>query len=234
MMFVENLSLTYRKKRNDTLVLKNLNLIAKRGQITAFIGKSGAGKTSLLRCIAGLEKGFSGEIRIDNTSTESNALLVAYVSQSYSLFPNLTVLENCTIALRCVLKMSSSLAIEKARSMLKEVGMQDYEDRLPRELSGGQQQRIAIARSLCLNAKIMILDEPTSALDPVNVDLLASLLRRLAENGLAIVLSSQDMRFINLVYDQVVILEEGEVIETLNRDKFDSTFSWHYPRPLST
>ncbi len=185
-------------------ILKGISLNVAKGAITAFIGKSGAGKTSLLRCLAGLQA-FEGSV-----DAEGN---VGYVSQHYGLFPHMTALENCTFALRKTCHFSKEEALVLAAAMLTKLGLGKHLASYPAKLSGGQQQRVAIARALVLKPRVLLLDEPTSALDPESKQLLQDLLMILRQEGIAVALSSHDLPFIERVADRIYFLEEGSVSE---------------------
>ena len=185
-------------------ILKGISLEIAKGAITAFIGKSGAGKTSLLRCLAGLQA-FEGSV-----DAEGN---VGYVSQHYGLFPHMTALENCTFALRKTCHLSKEEAVALATRMLEKLGLAGHLESYPAKLSGGQQQRVAIARALVLKPRVLLLDEPTSALDPESKQLLQDLLIILRQEGIAVALSSHDLPFIERVADRIYFLEEGRVSE---------------------
>lgn len=208
MIEAKNLCLRYGKK-DKTIVLDDINFQAKKHRITALIGKSGSGKTSLLKCLAGIVKDYDGKIHAPSS--------LGYVAQGFSLFANLSVIDNCTLALRVVRKMNDKQALEKAKIALTNVSMESYMQRMPHELSGGQRQRVAIARAICLEPEILLFDEPTSALDPENVEIFASLLNDLKNRGVTIILSSQDMAFVNQVYDDAFVLSNGKIVEVLDR-----------------
>lgn len=218
MISAENITL----KRAKKTILSEVSFNCLPGRVSAFIGKSGAGKTSALRCIAGLEDNFSGSISCQSVDIKSSdpmqwAKKVGFVSQNYNLFPHLTALENCMLALRTARKEPKSAALEKAQASLSAVGMDDYQNALPKELSGGQKQRVALARAIALNPSALLLDEPTSALDPENVLIMTELFKKLASLGFAIIISSQDMRFLNSVYDDIFLFQGGKLIESGHR-----------------
>lgn len=201
MICAKQLSLAYGAKN---VIFSNLNFVAENGLITTLVGKSGVGKSTLLKTLAGLLPSTSGTVEVLEGS-------IGYVAQSYTLFPHLTVLANCTLAMQCVLNRSRAVAEEEALKVLESVGMRAYAARFPRSLSGGQKQRVAIARALCLKPAVLLLDEPTSALDPENVALVSAILRRLAEEGLTVVVSSQDMAFVDTIADRIVALVDGTI-----------------------
>ncbi len=200
MLKVKNLSL----HKNKT-ILSNITLEAPPHCITLLLGKSGSGKTSLLRCLAGLET-YKGEITYNDLPLPKNrSSIVTYVSQSYTLFPHLTVLENCLQPLR-LNKISNSID-----SILESFHMLPYLHAKPHELSGGQQQRIALSRALLLSPSYLLLDEPTSALDPENIDRFITLLRKFGKGA---IISTQDMTFASRVLQRAYFLEKGKLIET--------------------
>jgi polar amino acid transport system ATP-binding protein len=205
------------------ILLDSISCSLQPGRITSFIGKSGAGKTTLLKSLASLIPVTSGVIVVNNkqlkdTTPQQRAEEVGYVFQEFNLFPHLTVLENCIDPL---IIRGTSYAEAKARALvvLQTLGMSTFIDRYPSELSGGQQQRTAIARSLCLKPRVLLLDEPTASLDPENTDILIALLRSLAGEGLIIGVSSQDMSFVQKVFDRVYYLEDGKIIEFCDGQK---------------
>jgi len=220
MMCVKNLSITYQKK----LILNRVSFDVAGNQITVFIGKSGAGKSTILRILAGLETSYEGalfynECDVRTLTHKDRVGLIGYVTQNYTLFPQLTVLQNCSLALEKVMELSAAQAESKAIEVLKKVGMDSYRDAYPCALSGGQKQRVAIARALCLDPKIIILDEPTSALDPENVNNIVVLLKQLAACGIAVVLSSQDMAFVKMIFDRIYLVDDGMIIESADRQQ---------------
>lgn len=204
-----------RKKR--AAILDRVSFSVEEGRITTFMGKSGAGKTTLLKCIANLHAHYEGVITVGNRDLKKltaleRATTIGYVFQQFHLFPHLTVLQNCTFALREALEMKEEAA-ELAEQTLDLLGMSSHLHALPGQLSGGQAQRAAIARALVLRPKIVLLDEPTSALDPESKKSLESLLLDLRAQGITLAISSHDMPFIRKVLDRVYYLEEGRVVE---------------------
>lgn len=222
MIIGKDIYLTYEVNKQEKPILKGISFAIRRGEVTALIGKSGAGKTSLLRCLVGLETTFDGVLESDGCdlralTAKERACLIGYVAQNYNLFPQLTVLQNCTLALQAVLDESAVVAQEKAMAQLMRVGMGKYASAYPAQLSGGQKQRVAIARALCLGPKILVFDEPTSALDPENIASIIELIRSLAAQRVTLVISSQDMRFVEMVSDHVYLVEDGMIVETYDR-----------------
>jgi ABC-type polar amino acid transport system ATPase subunit len=206
-------------KHNDCTILNNVSFDVPKGRITTFIGQSGAGKTSILKCIANLTKHYTGDVTCDGVSikTLNNALQakqIGLVFQSFNLFPNMTVLENCMHPLSAITKISQQKARLIALEKLEMVDLNAHQNKYPSQLSGGQQQRTAIARALCLQPQLLMFDEPTSALDPHNTQLLLQILKNLKSKGFTIALSSHDMTLINQLMDQVYLLEHGSVIES--------------------
>lgn len=220
MIKVKNISV---KAPSGQLILNSISCLAPAGRITVLIGKSGAGKTTLLRTIARLNKlEYQGTIEVDgqnliSLNTDQQASLLGFVFQDFNLFENLTVLENCMQPLVVVKKLSSQSARQIAIETLSSLDMGKFLSVYPKSLSGGQKQRVAIARALCMGSKILLLDEPTSALDPENTSILAHLIKKLCENGIAVLISSQDMNFVKMIMDRVYLIEDGQVV-----DAFDS------------
>ncbi len=222
MIIGKDICLVYKANEQQRAILKSVSFEMTRGKVTALIGKSGAGKTSLLRCLVGLETTFDGLLSCDGCdvrllAAKERACLIGYVAQNYNLFPHLTVLQNCTLALETVFGIPIEIAQEKAIVQLTFVGMSNYTSSYPSQLSGGQKQRIAIARALCLGPNVLVLDEPTSALDPENIARIVTLIKQLASQGMTIVLSSQDMQFVGMVFDCIYLVEDGMIIEVYDR-----------------
>ena len=216
MLSVNNLSLRYTATGQQ--ILNNISLKFPKTRITTLVGKSGAGKTSLLRCIGGIQANYQGLIAIDGQNIEQfshkqQAMQIGFVFQQFNLFPHLTVLQNCVQPLILTKKIPSDEALAIAHHWLKEIDIADFADIYPQQLSGGQQQRVAIARALCLTPRILLLDEPTSALDPTNSRLLSTLLKKLAQQGLAVAVSSHDMDFVRTVFDRAYLIDNGSVID---------------------
>ena len=222
MLIVKNLYL--KKGFGLKQILEGISVSFSPGEISLLIGKSGAGKSSLMRCMAQLETDYEGEVLFNGESLQSlpaskRAQTLSYIAQGYALFPHLTALENCSQPLEVVTKMPATLAKEKALAVMGSLGMAEYGLAYPGELSGGQKQRIAIARALALDPKVLLLDEPSSALDPVNSAQLAKILRELAVQGKTIVVSTQDMPFAEQLQGTFYRIEKGrlsgnEVIKT--------------------
>ena len=214
MLKINNISLN--KKKNK--ILSSISLKASKGRISLLLGKSGSGKTSLLRCISQLETAYEGEISYEGRalsalSAKERCRLIGFVPQSYALFPHKNALDNCAHALRAVFGASKASAAAKAAEILRSLDMEKFLDRFPQELSGGQQQRVAIARALALNPSFILLDEPTSALDPENTERLIEIVRRLQAEGRGVIISSQDMAFAKKILDRAYFLEQGAFVE---------------------
>jgi polar amino acid transport system ATP-binding protein len=196
------------------------SLRVKRGEVCFIFGPSGGGKSTLLRCINGLEKPDSGTLIVDGiplTGKKININLVraevGMVFQLFNLFPHLTALGNITIAQQKVRKRSKGEAERVAMELLERVGMPEKADAYPDQLSGGQKQRVAMARALAMNPKIMLFDEPTSALDPEMIKEVLDVMLDLAKEGMTMVVVSHEMGFARAAADRMVFLEEGSVIE---------------------
>lgn len=198
MLEVKNLS----KEFNGHRILRDISFTLKDGEIMTIVGPSGAGKTTLLRIIAGLETKDSGEILIDGKPYDSGK--VGVVFQDYNLFPNLSVLQNITLAPTLVLKKSKTEAEQDARVLLKRLQMSGREQQYPYELSGGQKQRVAIARALAMKPWILCYDEPTSALDPNLRKEVEKMILSLKKSGLTQLIITHDLNFAENVADQML------------------------------
>lgn len=198
MLEVKNLS----KEFNGHRILRDISFTLKDGEIMTIVGPSGAGKTTLLRIIAGLETKDSGEILIDGKPYDSGK--VGVVFQDYNLFPNLSVLQNITLAPTLVLKKSKTEAEQDARVLLKRLQMSGREQQYPYELSGGQKQRVAIARALAMKPRILCYDEPTSALDPNLRKEIEKMILSLKKSGLTQLIITHDLNFAENVADQML------------------------------
>ena len=208
-------------------VLKDINLeVAERERIV-ICGPSGSGKSTLIRCINRLEVHQRGTIVVDGTALSGNLKNVeqirsevGIVFQHFNLFPHLTVLENCTLAPIWVRKTPKKEAEALARDYLERVQIPEQADKFPGQLSGGQQQRVAIARSLCMQPKVMLFDEPTSALDPEMIKEVLDVMIELAEGGMTMLVVSHEMGFANRVADRVIFMDGGEIIEQNPPEEF--------------
>lgn len=198
MLEVKNLS----KEFNGHRILRDISFTLKDGEIMTIVGPSGAGKTTLLRIIAGLETKDSGEILIDGKPYDSGK--VGVVFQDYNLFPNLSVLQNITLAPTLVLKKSKTEAEQDARVLLKRLQISGCEQQYPYELSGGQKQRVAIARALAMKPRILCYDEPTSALDPNLRKEVEKMILSLKKSGLTQLIITHDLNFAENVADQML------------------------------
>lgn len=190
-------------------ILDGVDLTVKDGEILCIVGPSGAGKTTLLRCITGLEAADSGKFLIDGRpfdpqGTDRSDSVIGVVFQDFNLFPNLTVLENVTLAPTLVLKKAKAPAQQDAENLLKGLGLDGKGDLYPYQLSGGQKQRVAIARALAMKPKILCYDEPTSALDPNLRDEVAKLILGLKKDGMTQLVVTHDMEFAQKVADDIL------------------------------
>jgi ABC-type polar amino acid transport system ATPase subunit len=201
-------------------VLNSVSLAVGAGEVVTVCGASGSGKSTLLRCINGLETPDGGSIRfrgaeVPRTRTALRELRrhVGMVFQSFNLFPHLTALQNISLGPRKILGKSAAEAREIAGSLLERVGLSDKADAFPDFLSGGQQQRVAIARALAMQPALMLFDEPTSALDPEMVSEVLDVMRRLAEQGMTMIVVSHEMNFAREVADRVAFMHTGAIVE---------------------
>lgn len=214
MVIVDNISVEIEKKK----ILDGVSCSLTKGTIASFIGKSGAGKTTFLKTVAGLLSVTCGSIIVNKNGTvhdlqsKKSRNSIGYVFQEFNLFPHLTVLQNCVDPL-LVHSFKKGGAREQAMKFLNQFGLIDFIDQYPASLSGGQKQRVAIARALCLEPELLLLDEPTASLDPINTDILIGIVKKLVQAGLAIGFSSQDMDFVKRCADEIYFFENGTIVE---------------------
>ena len=208
-------------------VLKDIDLTVRRGERIVICGPSGSGKSTLIRCINRLEEHQQGSINVDgieltNDLKNIDAIRreVGMVFQHFNLFPHLTVLQNCTLAPIWVKKMPKREAEEVAMKFLHRVRIPEQAAKYPGQLSGGQQQRVAIARSLCMNPKIMLFDEPTSALDPEMIKEVLDVMIELAREGMTMICVTHEMGFAKTVANRVIFMDEGQIIEENEPEEF--------------
>ena len=216
MIDVKNL----RKNFGDLEVLKGVSQHISKGERVVLIGPSGSGKSTFLRCRNLLETPASGEIVFEGqTITDEKCDInqirqkMGMVFQHFNLFPNMTILRNITLAPVRTKLMTKEQAEQKARELLKRVGLEDKADSYPAQLSGGQKQRIAIVRALCMQPEVMLFDEPTSALDPEMVGEVLDVMKELAKSGMTMVCVTHEMGFAREVADRVLFMDEGIIVE---------------------
>jgi len=208
-------------------VLKNINLTVKKGERIVICGPSGSGKSTLIRCINRLEEHQKGRILVENIelshdlkNIEQVRREVGMVFQHFNLFPHLTVMENLTLAPIWVRKMPKAEAEKVAMKYLERVRIPEQAGKYPGQLSGGQQQRVAIARSLCMNPKVMLFDEPTSALDPEMIKEVLEVMIELARSGMTMLCVTHEMGFARTVANRVIFMDRGEIIEENEPEEF--------------
>ena len=208
------------KSFGNNVVLRDIDFSVNRGDVTCIIGPSGSGKSTLLRCINLLEMPSGGEILYHGENIlEPNRDIPAYrskvgmVFQSFNLFDNMTALENCVVGQKKVLRRNKEEAHEKAMYYIEKVGMAPYINAKPRQLSGGQKQRVAIARALAMDPEVLLFDEPTSALDPQMVGEVLSVMRKLADEGMTMLVVTHEMAFARDVSSRVVFMADGVIVE---------------------
>ena len=212
------------KSFDGTEILKGIDLTVDKGAVVAILGPSGSGKTTFLRCINFLERADGGEMIFDGERFDLRTVhrreiarirrKTAFVFQNYNLFQNKTVLDNVTLGLTAVRRLPREQAKARAMDALVRVGMADKIDSYPSQLSGGQQQRVAIARGLATEPEIIYFDEPTSALDPELIGEVLSVMRKLAEEGMTMLVVTHEMEFARSVSGKVLFMEGGRVIES--------------------
>ena len=208
-------------------VLKNCSTAVEKGEVVIICGPSGSGKSTLIKCINGLEpfdsgKILVGDIDVGDPSTDLPKLRsrVGMVFQNFELFPHLTILQNLILAQEKVLGRSTAEAEEKARTLLRRVGLEDQAPKYPTHLSGGQQQRVAIARALAMDPLAMMFDEPTSALDPEMINEVLDVMVELAEEGMTMLCVTHEMGFARKVAGRVIFMDHGEIVEDCQTEEF--------------
>lgn len=215
------------KSFGDHEVLRSISFGVNKGDVISILGSSGSGKSTLLRCVNRLEHQSSGQIfyhgnEIKDSQKEVNEYRskVGMVFQSFNLFNNMTVLENCMAGTRKVLHLPKEEARERAITHLKKVGMAPYINALPVHLSGGQKQRVAIARGLCMNPEVLLFDEPTSALDPEMVGEVLGVMQELAQSGLTMLIVTHEMGFARDVSSRIIFMDQGYIAEDTTPAEF--------------
>ena len=208
-------------------VLRDINLSVDKGERIVICGPSGSGKSTLIRCINRLEEHQKGQIIVDGIELTNDLKKideirreVGMVFQHFNLFPHLTILENLTLAPIWVRKMPKKEADELAMQYLVRVKIPEQAKKYPGQLSGGQQQRVAIARSLCMNPKIMLFDEPTSALDPEMIKEVLEVMVDLAQSGMTMLCVTHEMGFARQVANRVIFMDQGQIIEQNSPKEF--------------
>jgi glutamate transport system ATP-binding protein len=215
------------KHYGDLHVLNDINTVVNRGEVVVVIGPSGSGKSTLCRAINRLETIDSGSITIDGEKLPDEGAGLAklradvgMVFQSFNLFAHKTVLENVTLAPIRVRKMSRKDADARAMEILERVGVANQAKKMPSQLSGGQQQRVAIARSLAMNPKLILMDEPTSALDPEMINEVLDVMVGLAEQGMTMIVVTHEMGFARKAADRVLFMADGRIVEEASPAQF--------------
>ena len=207
--------------------LCDIELTIHEGERIVICGPSGSGKSTLIRCLNGIEEHETGRVTVhDTVLTRDGASVrkvrknVGMVFQQFNLFPHLTVLENCTLALINNAKMEVDKANEIAMKYLERVQIPEQADKLPGQLSGGQQQRVAIARALCMEPKLMLFDEPTSALDPEMIKEVLDTMVKLAEDGMSMICVTHELNFARNVAHRIIFMDQGKIVEDQPPDDF--------------
>ena len=209
-----------KKNFGDLEVLKGIHTTIRKGEVVVVIGPSGSGKSTFIRCLNLLETPTEGQIIFEGScitdkgyAVHKHREKVVMVFQQFNLFNNLTILENVTISLKKVKKVPAPAAEEKARALLRRVGLEDKADAYPAQLSGGQKQRIAIVRAMAMEPDVMLFDEPTSALDPEMVGEVLSVIQDLAKEGVTMVVVTHEMGFAKKVGTRILFMDGGVIAE---------------------
>ena len=213
MLEVKNL----KKKFGKNVVLKGINLTVEKGDKLAIIGPSGCGKSTFLRCLNGIETPTSGKIIFEETEVTNQTDLseirkkMGMVFQQFNLFPHLTVEENIILAPVKLNMMTEEEAKKRAKELLQSINLEDKKNHYPEQLSGGQKQRVAIVRALIMNPDILLFDEPTSALDPEMVGEVLELIKKIADEGMTMIIVSHEMNFVKQCANRVLFMDEGNI-----------------------
>lgn len=220
MLKVENIS----KKFNSIDILKNITFEVKKGEVVSIVGKSGCGKSTLLKCINRLENIDNGIIKFENKDISTFELTklrqnIGIVFQEYNLFDHLTVLENLTLGLIKIKKFDAQYAKKLALKILKKVGLEDKINNYPDELSGGQKQRVAIARTLIMKPKLILLDEPTSALDKEMKQGVINLILQMVADDMTLLIVSHEEELIKKISDKIIYIKNGKAKMEINKEK---------------
>jgi polar amino acid transport system ATP-binding protein len=210
-------------------VLQDIDLRVDKGEVVVVCGPSGSGKSTLIRCVNGLEAFQEGKLIVDGMDLSAKApawrdlrMEVGFVFQQFNLYPHKTALENVTLAPIHVRGLTKAEAEKRGKELLEKVGLADRMNNYPSQLSGGQQQRVAIARSLCMQPRIMLFDEPTSALDPEMINEVLDVMVSLAKEGMTMMVVTHEMGFARSVADRVVFMDRGSIIESGAPESFFS------------
>ncbi len=208
-------------------VLRDIDLHVSKGEVVVVCGPSGSGKSTLIRCVNGLEPFQSGRLVVDGVDLGSKSpplrklrMEVGFVFQQFNLYPHKTALENVTLAPIHVRGLPKAEAEVRGREILAKVGLADRMQNYPGQLSGGQQQRVAIARSLCMQPRVMLFDEPTSALDPEMINEVLDVMVNLAKEGMTMIVVTHEMGFARKVADRVVFMDRGAIVESGEPENF--------------
>lgn len=222
MLEAKNISKSFGKN----LVLKNISLTVEEGERLVIIGPSGCGKSTLLRCLNYIEKPNKGKVLFEGRDLSDSRvdinkirMKMGMVFQQFNLFPHLTVLENMILAPTKLKVMRDEEAKKKAISLLESIDLKDKKDFYPSQLSGGQKQRVAIVRAMIMDPKMMLFDEPTSALDPEMIGEVTSLMQKLGDDGMTMVVVSHEMNFVKNFATRVIFMENGTIIEEGSADQ---------------
>lgn len=214
-----------KKSFGENSVLENINFSVNKGDVTCIIGSSGSGKSTMLRCINLLEEPSDGQIVYNGKNILETKNIPAYrakvemVFQQFNLFDNMTVLKNCMVGQIKVLKRNKEEAKKNAMFYLEKVGMTPYINAKPKQLSGGQKQRVAIARALAMNPDVILFDEPTSALDPQMVGEVLEVIKKIAQEGLTMIIVTHEMAFARDVSNHIVYMNNGVICEEGSPDE---------------
>lgn len=207
--------------------LKDIDLTVRHGERIVICGPSGSGKSTLIRCVNQLETHQEGQVIVDGVELHAKMKNIAVIRrdvgmvfQQFNLFPHLTIVQNCTLALTRAKKMPKPEAIKLAMQQLEKVKIPEQADKYPSQLSGGQQQRVAIARALCMKPKVMLFDEPTSALDPEMIKEVLEVMSDLAKEGMTMLCVTHEMGFAKEVADRIIFMDAGEIVEEASPNDF--------------